>query len=245
MEQIVSLIGGDVRVSTFDIFKGLQYNTHAKLKEVINNNKSDFEQLGILPLESEKPLKGSKGGRPQESFLLNEDQFVLLVILCKNSPNSIKLKVRVSEQFSRMKKELANIATNSKNAEWIEARKEGKLSRRHETDVIKMFVDYAESQGGSVKGCGLYYANISKMENAALFIVEQKHKNLRAVLGLVDLRTVQQADMIVAKALKDGMDQEMNYTDIYQLAKTRVQMFAEVRGQSLIGSDQVKALNEK
>jgi len=222
-------------VKTFDIFNGFGYKTHSDLKRVITRNRDRFENQGLLVLQNQKPIKGSKGGRPEESFLLTERQFTLLVMLAKNTLESIDLKEKVVNEFFRMKTELMRIASNQTNEQWIEQRNSGKISRRHETDVIKEFIEYAKSQGGSKKGCDMYYSNISKMENKHLFMVEQKYKNLRDVLGVADLSTIQNADHIVSKALKHGMSEGMNYRDIYALCKDRVIMFAELRGVSQIG----------
>ena len=78
------------------------------------------------------------------------------------------------------------------------------------------------------------------MENKALFLLEQKFPNLRDALDLHQLAVIRQADEIVVKALNDGMDRELHYRDIYQLAKKRVEMFAEIRGQTLIPSLQIQ-----
>lgn len=121
------------------------------------------------------------------------------------------------------------------NSEWIESRKEGKKQRRIETDTISLFVDYATAQGS--KSANKYFINISRMENNALFFVEQKYPNLRDVLGVFQLNTIQTADRIVAKALKDGMDQRLQYKDIYKLAKKRVLEYAELVGQTEVPSD--------
>jgi len=85
-----------------------------------------------------------------------------------------------------------------------------------------------------------YYANISKMENQALFLLEQKYKNLRDALDIHQLSTVKSADMIVMKALSDGMAQGLHYKDIYKLAKLRVESFAEIIGKTLIPSSQLQ-----
>jgi len=236
MNKIVELIHKTPLVSTFNLYKKLGYKEHRMLKKVIIDNKGHFDNIGFLQLQLTKPKLKSKGGRPEESFFLTEDHFILLVVLCKNTKDSVALKVRVCNEFTRMKNELQRIATQQTNEQWVDARKTGKSDRRIETDIIKTFIEYAKQQGGSVKGCDLYYSNISKMENKALFIIEQKYNNLRDVLGIVDLLTIQQADRIVAKALCDGMDNELNYKDIYILCKNRINMFAEIRGQSMIGA---------
>jgi hypothetical protein len=83
-------------------------------------------------------------------------------------------------------------------------------------------------------------ASISTMENKALFLLEQQYKNLRDMLNIHQLSTVKSADMIVMKALRDGMDKGLHYKDIYKLAKVRVEGFAEVIGKTLIPTEQLQ-----
>jgi len=232
MKQVVKIKGSEPRVSTFLIYEQLGYKTHKQLKEVIRPNIEHFDDLGLRRLETTKPPKGSDGGRPIEAYLLNEDHFVLLIMLCKNSPEAVSLKVRLSKEFRRMKMALVKIAANRNNEEWNRVRCEGKIPRRIETDKIKLFIDYAIEQGS--KSAEKYYMIISKMENKALFIVEQTYPNLRDVLGVAELDTIKQADHIVAKALQDGMRDGLHYKAIYKMASNRVKMFSEIRGQSAI-----------
>lgn len=108
MENIVALKKERPVVSTYDLFKMMGYNEHRKLKEVINNHIAEFKSFGILPVERVKPSKKSGGGRPFESYLLDEDQFILLVVLAKNTPEAVALKVRVCKEFALTRKRLAN-----------------------------------------------------------------------------------------------------------------------------------------
>ncbi len=232
MNDLVQQQGKLIYVSTFSLFIKMGYKEHRTLKRVIRENKESFDDLGFLHLEMTKPNKKSKGGRPEESYMLNEDHFILLVLLAKNSKESVALKIRVSKEFKRMKKELARIASNQTNEQWLEQRSTGKIARRIETHVIQDFISYAKEQGGSDKGCDMYYSNISKMENKALFIIERKYPNLRDVLGVTDLSTIQKADIIVSRALRDGMNDKKMYKDIYKMAKERVEMFADLIGKT-------------
>ena len=161
-------------------------------------------------------------------------QSTFLITLMKNSKIVIGFKKRLAVEFFRMAKELARIAINQTNEQWLEQRSTGKITRKTETDVIQDFISYAKDQGGSERGCDMYYSNISKMENKALFIVERKYPNLRDVLGVTDLSTIQKADIIVSRALRDGMDDKKRYKDIYKMAKERVEMFAELIGKTPI-----------
>ena len=101
VNQLVLLHGGEPRISTFDIFVDLGYKEHRMLKKVIKDNEDHFNDIGLMQLELRKPKAKSKGGRPDKSYLLNEDQFTLLVMLCKNNPKIISMKVKIARQFSQ------------------------------------------------------------------------------------------------------------------------------------------------
>jgi len=103
MKEIVRFAGNEPRVSTFELFSLLGYKCHSQLKSVVSASINEFNDLGLLLMQSQKPPKGSGGGRPIESYHLNNDQFQLLVLLCKNTPECIKLKVSISKELRRMK----------------------------------------------------------------------------------------------------------------------------------------------
>ena len=230
MNEMVRSIKGQLVVSTFDIYRKMGYSEHRKLKEVINDNILAFHDIGLLPLERTKP--GKKGGRPIEAYLLNEDHFILLVLLAKNSPESVALKIRVSKEFRRLKKTVAMLAGQRESSEWQKVRKDGKLPYMQKTEVIKTFVDYATEQGS--KSAKKYYMVFATMENKSLFECSQKIKNMREVLNIRQLFQVATADQIIEKALQDGMESGMHYKDIFQSAKLRVIEFAQMIGVSQV-----------
>jgi hypothetical protein len=110
MNELVFLKDKEPRIKTCDLWNSFGYKTHYDLKRVIIDNKIRFEERGVYVLERTKPLKGTKGGRPDESFLLNERQFMLLVMLVKNTDESIDLKSRVESEFFRLREELQKLA---------------------------------------------------------------------------------------------------------------------------------------
>ena len=118
------------------------------------------------------------------------------------------------------------------NSTWIAQRRAGKMIHHEKTNTIKDFVAYAKEQGSH--NAEMYYQNIAKLENKALFILDQKFKNLRDLLDLNQLSTISSADAIAARAIDEGMRTGLHYKDIYQLAKKRVELFADLRGKTFI-----------
>jgi hypothetical protein len=111
--------------------------------------------------------------------------------------------------------------------------------RALETGEIQKFIQYAKDQGGSEKGCNMYYANITKMMNALLFICEGKFKNLRDILTPEQLMTVGSAEQVIGKSLRDDMAKKVFYKDIYQNVKSKVEIFAELHGKGEVISKQL------
>jgi phage regulator Rha-like protein len=112
MGNFVFIKDKEPRVRTFDIFKGLGYSTHADLKRVVRAHEKEFKEMGVLVLERCKPLQGTVGGRPSDSYLLNEKQFAFLMMLVKNTQESVEIKKRIVEEFFRMREELSKYIPN-------------------------------------------------------------------------------------------------------------------------------------
>ena len=237
MNDLVVLVKNKPMISTFLLFEKMGYKEHSKLKRVIAENINEFNEIGLLTLERQKPTD-KKGGRPIESYLLDEDQFILLVLLAKNTPESVALKVRVAKEFRRLKKIVSNIVAQQRDPNWVNVRSDGKIAYKQKTTIIKQFVDYATNQGS--KSASMYYANLAKMENKALFFIEQKYDNLRDILTIKQLMQACTADDVIEKALIDGMNDGLNYKDIYKLAKERIHAFAEIIGKSQVHLLEIK-----
>lgn len=229
MDDLVKFINEVPLVSTFDLFEKMGYKEHRMLKKVVIDHIDAFNDLGFRQLELTKVIANT-GGRPVKTFLLNEDHFILLVILAKNTPESVQLKIRVSKEFKRLRAVVAALVAQRDNPGWQNVRADGKIAYKQKTDVIKQFVEYVEASGS--KSSTRYFGNLARMENAALFIIDQKYKNLREILTIKQLMQAATADDVIEKALLEGMEKEMDYHDIFQLAKERVISFAEIIGKS-------------
>jgi phage regulator Rha-like protein len=195
---------------------------HRLLMKLIDSHKEQIEHFGVLHLESVKP----KTGRPMTIAILNERQSLILLTYTRSRKETDYLRIKLIEDFDKAKKALMEISLNRKNQEWLTNRDEGKLQRKSTTDIIQKFVDYANSQGS--KSAKMYYMNISKMENKALFLIQQKFPNLRDVMNSRQLSFVKSADIIVEEAIREGMEKEMFYKDIYKLCRERVESFSDL-----------------
>lgn len=227
--QIVTIHRNEPRTSSWVLKNGFDVD-HRALTRLVKKYKSEFQEFGIVVTGLQQFSNGA--GPPVKHFLLNEEQTYFLGTLLPNNEAVRKFKLILVKNFSIAKTALLQKAIHQQSPEWIALRQTGKLTHRTKTDTIKDFVGYAMSQGST--SADRYYMAIARMENQALFLLEQKFKNLRDILNLDQLATIKVADAIVFKAIKDGMDAGLHYKDIYQLAKKRVESLADLHGKTFI-----------
>lgn len=229
MNDLVIMQNDIPLISTFDLFSRMGYSEHRNLKETIDKHIGSFSEFGVMRFETVSQ-KGTKGGRPTKAYLLNEDQFTFLAMMMRNTPEVVKIKVKVAKEFIRMRQTISNLISQRDNPDWQNVRSDGKQVYLQKTDIIKEFVNYAKSQGST--SAERYYSNLATMENKALFFIERKYKNMREIMTIKQLMQIATADDVVEKAIKEGMDKELPYKEIYQLAKERVVSFANIIGKS-------------
>ena len=84
--------------------------THIKqetIDHLIRKHKSDLEEFGVLGFEIRLPLAGSKGGRPEKLYHLNEQQATLLITYLKNTEPVRRFKKTLVRGFFNARQELA------------------------------------------------------------------------------------------------------------------------------------------
>ena len=191
----------------------------------------EFNQLNF-ELVDYKDAKGEK--RPM--YRIYRDGFAFLA-MGFTGEKAAAFKEKYIKLFNVMEKELIKIARNKVQTLWSDNRTIGVITRKEETDTIKMFVEYATGQGSS--SATMYYPNLTNMTYKALELIKLKfHDDLgfRNTLDAVQLSYLMLAERIVIKALQDGIIEQLHYKEIYLLAKERVVTFANTltRGQIAI-----------
>lgn len=103
---------------------------------------------------------------------------------------------------------------------WQDTRSLGKEIRRQETEAIKRLVDYAQAQGS--RNAGWYYANLSRLADATVGIVE---RDKAQVVQLTALLLVEQT---IAREITAGIRDGIPYWGIYRGIKNRLAAFSAV-----------------
>lgn len=234
MSNLVIVKGKNVFTTSLVIAEGVGIE-HRAVMALLNTHKNT-DTLSTFEMS-----KVSRGGRPVNYAILNEIQTTFLITLMRNSKKVVKFKEKLTKEFYVQRNLISRLIAQQNNPSWQNVRKDGKIVYKQKTEVIKDFVDYATKQGS--KSARRYYENLAKMENKALFLVEQKYKNLREIMTIKQLMQVATADDVIEKALAEGMSRSLDYHDIYKLAKDRVVAFAEIIGKSPVHNLSIGADN--
>jgi phage regulator Rha-like protein len=180
---------------------------HRTILENIDKYLSELSQLGELTFQSERGEPRPQGGYSIIRYaLLNEDQCYFILTLMRNNPHVVKAKLALVKAFSDARAQLAKRDI---------ARIEGKQVRALETQAIKDLVIYASANGS--KSADKYYMIITKMTNDLIGIESGQRNNLPAE----KLKQITLVETMIDIAIRDGIKAELNYKEIYQLAKER------------------------
>jgi len=217
----VEIYDSKPRAGSFLIAEGIGVEHKVFIRTLRDNLEEDFSVLKTRKLKS-------TGGRAAVEYLLDEEQTIFAISLSRNTKQVVAFKRKVAKEFVAIRDKLAQVSSRQQMDAWQAERIVGKRIRHQLTDIIKEFVEYAKEQGS--ENADRYYVAITKMENAQLFAVEGKYKNLREVLSTDQLMTVSAADHIMRFAIKRGMIQKKYYKEIYKDIKSSVLKFVELNG---------------
>lgn len=172
-------------------------------------------------------------GREQPAYRITKDGFMFLA-MGFSGRDAAALKELFISAFNRQVREIERLRRLQGDPEWRQARVEGVVARRGETDTIRQFVEYAKSQGS--RSASRYYVCLTRETNRALFFVQGAcGPGFRDRLTLQQLATLAMAEKIVERALLQGMSDRVYYKDIFRLAADRVRAFAQLIGRSAPG----------
>lgn len=196
-----------------DIIAKHSRNGHHAVQQLISKYESDFKDFGVIAFEMRKPPAGSKGGRPEIIYHLNEQQATFLITLLKNTKHVRAFKKELVRQFYEMRR----LLLERQSAQWQQARSEGKAVRRLETDAIAAFVDYAAANGS--RHPEMYYKHFTTMAYSALGI-EKGQRNILPASVLLNLRTVEQ---VIDRAIRKELAAKTEYHQAFRNVKAKVE----------------------
>ena len=156
-----------------------------------------------------------QNGQEYPMYYMNRDGFSLLVMGFKGK-KALEWKLQYIKAFNQMESMLKERNTQL----WSEQRKQGKLTRQAETDVIKKLVEYAKEQGS--EHSQMLYTTYSKLANKMAGIDDRE---LATVSQLNELSFIEN---IILNQIRVGMERKMHYKDIYKDCKKQIELFKDV-----------------
>lgn len=215
MNTLVIIKDNDIFTDSLIIARGTG-NEHNSITRLIRNYTNDFRELGkieFMDLKSNNP----NGGRPIKLYLLNEMQTTLLMTYLENSEVIRKFKLELVKQFYKMRQLLLEKQTE----QWQQTRLQSKANRRLETDEIKELIKYAKSQGSkNMEKQG--YVIYSKLANKVCGISDRNNATVSQLNNLVLVEN------ILKNCIKNGIEGNKHYKEIYQDCKNRLNQFLEI-----------------
>jgi phage regulator Rha-like protein len=204
LNDLVTLKGKEVFTDSWIIAEGTQ-NKHISIKELINDYRNDFIELGTISVLNRE----STGGMPEQYYLLNEEQAAFLMTLLRNNPIVVQFKKELVRQFYAMRR----LLLEQQSSEWKFFRQQGKTVRLAETDTLKELVEYAKSRGST--NYNKIYGNYTRLANKTVGIRSIKDATTMQLNYLILVEN------IFKQIIRSGMDADRKYHDIYQDCKEK------------------------
>lgn len=212
MNELVFLQKDEVLTTSILIAENF-HKRHDRVLRAIENLVIDLPKNGAVKF-IKSDYKDAKG-ELRKMYLLNRDAFSLLV-MGFTGKTALDWKLKYIEAFNSME----TILKERTSTIWIETRKQGKLTRKAETDVIKELVEYAKTQGSTHSD--KLYMTYSKLANA---LAGTKNRDLATISQLHNLSLFEN---IILTMIRDGMAQGLGYKEIYQVCKLRCERAKEI-----------------
>ena len=216
MNELVMIKRNNVFTNSLIIAEGTN-NEHRAVRRLIEkyeNDLKDFGKVCILNAHLE-----TKGGKQEISYYqLNEQQATFLMTLLRNNKTVVAFKKELVKQFYQMRQ----ILLEKQTVLWQNTRIEAKVNRLKETNEIKLLVEYAKDNGS--KNADKYYITFSKLANKAVGL-DSSQRNTATTRQLNHLILIEH---IISHVIKEGLEKQLNYKEIYKSCKERIEQFKHI-----------------
>lgn len=208
MNELVFIKGNELLTDSLTVADSFdKRHTHVleKIEKIIRDDSTEKSAQCFI-----KSKYKDASGKWNVKYLMNRDGFTFLV-MGFTGKKADAWKWKYIDAFNK----LEAVIMERKTADWLETRKQGKLIRKDETDVIQQLVEYAKNQGS--EHSQMLYMTYTKLANR---IVGVANRDEATLLQLNDLSTMER---LIAKVVLDGMDAGTHYKQIYKNCKERLE----------------------
>lgn len=157
-----------------------------------------------------------ESGKRNKMYFMTRDGFTLLA-MGFTGVKAMKWKIKYINSFNKMEQLLLEKQTE----QWQQTRLQSKANRRLETDEIKELIEYAKAQGSkNMEKQG--YVIYSKLANKVCGINDRNNATVSQLNNLVLVEN------ILKNCIKNGIEENKHYKEIYQDCKNRLNQFLEI-----------------
>lgn len=192
------------------------YQQRGLLDELMSTDKSIVATSQVLKMYRKSSYIDSRGRR-KTLYLMNRDGFTLLT-MGFTGQEALSWKMKYIGAFNKL--ELALI--QQQTPLWQDTRSYQKSIRRQETDIIKLFVQYAENQGSS--HAERYYQLFSSLADKAAGIEQRDYADAG------QLHQLAMIEKIIGDCIAQGIENQTPYKGIYTECKARIEQFQGLLG---------------
>ena len=214
MNELVTLMRNDAVVSSLQIAEHFG-KQHKVVLRAIENAISTGHNFGL----SESPFRKShykdESGKKNPMYYLTRDGFSF-VVMGFTGKKAAEWKWKYIAAFNAMEKVIRERLT----LEWQHTRAAGKLTRKAETDVIKLLAEYAKGQGS--KNAQKLYMVYSRLANKAVGVTSRETASIR------ELNRLEEVEEMILKVIRRDMAQDVHYKEIYQNCKRQLEAWQEI-----------------
>lgn len=212
-----SIALAQLRVDSRVIAANLQIH-HKNVIELIDRYASSFAALGVVPFQTEKPVAGSRGGRPELYVLLSEDQCYFLLTLSRNSEHVVNLRLRLVIAF--------------RDARSRQALHDGVYLPSYHAlhDEVSEMARRAHEAGSKADEC-VFHCNVNKLANKVCGLAPGQRGRLSPAQRAILTATQE----IIRASLRRSRDVGHDHSTAYQVAKDAAAAFASASRLALEG----------
>lgn len=151
-----------------------------------------------------------QNGQRYPKYLMDRDGFSLLV-MGFTGKKALEWKLKYIQAFNKMEA----VIREKQSSSWLEARQQGRLTRRAETDMIQQLVEYAKEQGS--QHSDMLYMVYTRLSNKLAGVT---NRQTATTMQLINLTVLENAAM---HEIRNGILAEKHYKQIYRDCKIRLE----------------------
>lgn len=213
MNELVQLRNDEAVCSSLNVAEKFG-KRHDSVLRSIEQIIADSSPQNCVQCFLESSYKDSTG-RTNKMYMMNRDGFSLLA-MGFNGKKALEWKWKYIKAFNTMEKMLRERSTEI----WLETRKQGKLTRKSETDVIKKLVEYAKEQGST--HADMLYMTYTKLANKMSGVKKRDEATI------TQLNNLSLMENIILNCIQNGIALDKHYKDIYLDCKRRLEAFKDI-----------------